>query len=308
MKEFPLIELLVFIAIIAFWAGMLLPALSAARERARSMNCISNLKQIGLGLTFYANDFNGFVVQLAPAAQWSTILYNTGYLRESPCRYCPSRVTGNPAGEPKTIATGAYTYEQITYGIVEDGLAHSTVTGACENRSMSPIKAARIFYRCRRVIRLPQGRFNGRSAQKHHWRCFRVPLIRSRISCYRRHVEAQTVNELTGGRYWGAAWYLLSDTPALLRQCNLMRKFEDGKMNRFLLGLLTIFWSQWRSPGRKLSANRGKNGLPHVCAAGVSGKRATGSERFPKTDPRVLVKREWGQMSSSSIRPETTES
>ena len=53
---FTLIELLVVIAIIAILAAMLLPALSAARERARSANCLNLLKQMALANIMYAND------------------------------------------------------------------------------------------------------------------------------------------------------------------------------------------------------------------------------------------------------------
>ena len=57
-KNFTLIELLVVIAIIAILAAMLLPALSAARERAKGASCVSNMKQVAMVSNFYANDWN----------------------------------------------------------------------------------------------------------------------------------------------------------------------------------------------------------------------------------------------------------
>jgi prepilin-type N-terminal cleavage/methylation domain-containing protein/prepilin-type processing-associated H-X9-DG protein len=90
-RGFTLIELLVVIAIIAILAAILFPVFARAREKARQSSCLSNSKQIGLGMLMYAQDYDEMLPMYAP----TTYAYNwyhsiEPYIKNTQLFKCPS--------------------------------------------------------------------------------------------------------------------------------------------------------------------------------------------------------------------------
>jgi prepilin-type N-terminal cleavage/methylation domain-containing protein/prepilin-type processing-associated H-X9-DG protein len=96
-QGFTLIELLVVIAIIAILAAMLLPALSAAKERAKTIKCINNLKQMDIAYIMYQQDFSHNVEYNSINALWMQTLISY-QSQVASVRLCPTADTTNSTG------------------------------------------------------------------------------------------------------------------------------------------------------------------------------------------------------------------
>ena len=112
-RGFTLIELLVVIAIIAILAAILFPVFAKAREKARQSSCLSNMKQLGLGMLMYAQDFDGrinyyangngsnlpLVTPYQGEGQYQTLSLYYPYVKNSQIYICPSQGVRNSYGQ-----------------------------------------------------------------------------------------------------------------------------------------------------------------------------------------------------------------
>lgn len=151
-RGFTLIELLVVIAIIAILAAILFPVFAKAREKARQASCQNNLKQWGVALRMYCQDYDemtprGYTTDFTAGTHWSESLMP--YIKNTQIRLCPSdgapysntgfggatvKASYGYSWERSSVADGSFTAPAETAAFADDVAHYFTV-----NRTATPM-------------------------------------------------------------------------------------------------------------------------------------------------------------------------
>lgn len=150
-KGFTLIELLVVIAIIAILAAILMPVFAQAREKARTISCLSNLKNTGMAMLMYQQDYDEIILPWftqtnlprqpgssdpylvrADLNTWAQLVQP--YMKNTQVLYCPSfeeRVLIENAAHPRCDGAGIRSWFPARFYYSHYGLAFAAIFGGC---------------------------------------------------------------------------------------------------------------------------------------------------------------------------------
>jgi prepilin-type N-terminal cleavage/methylation domain-containing protein/prepilin-type processing-associated H-X9-DG protein len=232
-RGFTLIELLVVIAIIAILAGLLLPALSRGKEKAKRVACLNNLKQLSIGWVLYSDD-------------------NRGYLAES---YFFDE-TGQP--NPNVWVRGSMDDHPI-FGQVDPGVRDSTNVNTLVRGKLYPYNRSPQSYRCPSDRSAVAGVLKVRSYSMNGWMGGR-PL--SGQDLFRVFLRESDITDPAPARTWvfidehensiNDGWFPVDmtgrigfvDAPATRHDRSFTLAFADGHVEAWkLLDARTVSWS-----------------------------------------------------------------
>lgn len=151
-KAFTLIELLVVIAIIAILAAILFPVFARARENARKANCMSNLKQIGIAVMMYVQDYDETYMvgeSTTPLRYWYNVL--DPYTKSKQVFICPdvgvAGNTGNNIGDDGLKFTNDYAWNicgTSSIGNIGNGFGYYPGSYCTPSPGFAPVKLSTV--------------------------------------------------------------------------------------------------------------------------------------------------------------------
>ena len=237
VKSFTLIELLIVIAIIAILAGMLLPVLSLVKDKANSINCCSNLKQLGTAVHQYISDNEEWCLPYnGGTGVWTERLQNNNYLPFGKVYFCPGEKNAtypsDRGHEQYGLTSNSFGYlDTLHIGSISDS-ATDTPPVKLATISRYPKSNGTIYFGDTGVI----GTF-GRCT--YTWRYIQVadgtPALTTvdsnndyRKSIVLRHNKNKSANAVTLG---GHITQYSSRT--MMREHDCFRPYRDARFNRW---------------------------------------------------------------------------